>query len=605
MLQIYVYGPQEEGFLDLDPGTVLEVESLEDIFDEDLATSDFTVPLDFPWTPHNRRLMGFPERLENFVTKQSWFRCTVFDDHYPEFPVAKLTILEKVGFYTYRKGKFNASISSEKGLFGTIIKNKKLRGFYFEGPISWTDVESRKFAEDVMKGNYPQYNYISFAPVAMENFMVKDRPDFTDEYLVKDTVNCIIVTGAGADDWTFDRPDPADPDQPVPADNRQRIDYRTIPFFNLKWVMKKMFEECGYKLTGDFLDNSDFDNVVIENNYSLENYEVNSIYLDFNRNIYPSNHLPDISAGDFLKAVFDAFNMYPTFPGNNEVKLVYRVVELKDRDITNIDHLVSREFTSSFESANNDSDGYKLSMKWDPNDQYHNDRVKDLQDKILAGTVSKFVDLATFDPGYQLTTDHVAFVEADNIYYRVADAISNPKKWDAYAEKLSDYESGGGERNIEIGLSTLCTYVEQNSDTTLFEKKNYVGTRQPGSYRNHKGVVVINPFSLRVFYLRKRVINGVNIPVSYNHNRDSANNQIEKYSLSWHGTTGLATLHTAWQQLREKSEVVKTTVRVDQKILQELETSKKWAINNVAFIPYRKTRTIPLKNSMEIRIVPL
>lgn len=603
MLQIYIYGPQEQGFLDLDPGTSLELETLFDAFDEDLSTGEYSLPLEAPWTPWNRRLTGFAERLSNFSINPKEFRCTVYDSMVPEIPIGKMTILEKSGNWTYTKGRFNFSISGGKGLFGSAIKNKKLKSLYFDGPITWQDDESRKFAKDLMMGLYPQFSHISFAPVAMENFFDQQRKDYTDEFLARDCVNNVIVTGAGIDDWTFDRPDPSNPS--TPAIGTDRKDYRTIPYFNLMWVFRKVMDNIGYKATGELMNTTDFDHLYIFNNFSLE-YYFSSTNLDYNRSIFPANHLPDITVLEFIKAVLDWLNIFPVFPSSNEIKLVYRNSILNNRTILNIGNIVGREFTSTIEDQSTDSNGYKLVYKLDSEDQYYSGRIKDLSDKVLAGSVATYSNLATFDPGYQLTTEHIVFVEADNMYYQVADAtVPGATKYDAYAERLGDYIVGDGERTVDIGLCTLATYVEQDATSNLIEKRNYVGCRQTGSYRNYKNAIVQTPFSFRVFYINKREVAGVNIPVSYNHNKNDSNTIIEKYSLSWHGTNGMAQFHAAWQAIRSKTEVLKTTIGINQKVLAELKASNTYEQNNVLFLPFKITRNIPMSNQGELRVVPL
>lgn len=604
MLRIYIKGPQKQGFLDLPPGAKMQIESLYDIFDEDLSTGEFSLPQDVPWTDNNRMLLGFAERLTNFATRQEFYECTVYDDYVPEIPVAKFRILEKSGAFTYRRGKFSATISGSKSIFGSIIKNKRLRSFYFGGIIAWQDKESRKFAEDVMKGLYPQYDYLGFAPVAIENFYVKDRPDYSDEFLAGDTVNYLIKTGNGIDDWTFNRVNPDNTAAAVANNSPLRVDYQTVPFFKWKWVFKKVFEELGYVVTGDVINSTDFDNLFMFNNYGIENYS-HTVYQDFNRSIFPSNHMPDITAVEFIKASLDGLNLFPTFKNDREINLQYRVTNVKEKNVLDISSLAGKDFQSTFEEASTDSNGFKLTMQWDPADGYKSERAKEITEKVLKGSVAKKADLATFLLAEELTTDHIVYVEAENLYYVVADGTSNPRVWDVYTEKLTDYISGNGERNLEVGLSTLCTYIGFNPANSLQERKNYVGTRQPGSYRNKKNVYVLNPFGLRVFYLQKRVIGGTNMPVTYNHNRDDNNAIIEKFSLSWHGIDGLAQLHIAWQNLRTKVEVVKTTIQIDQKVLADLKTFNKVQINGVQFLPYKNIRTIPLESEMEIRIVPL
>lgn len=605
MLQIYIYGPTEEGFIDLDPDAVLQMESLAEAFDEELGTGDFSLPIDIPWTDNNRKKFGFAERIQNFSVKNNYFKCVVYNNYFPELPNAKITMLDKSGTFAFTKGKFSASVSGSKGLFGSLIKNKKLKDLQLGGAITWQGQESRKFAEDLMKGLYPQYPQIAFAPVAIENFIDKDRADYTSEFLALDTVNTIIDDSIN---WTFERPSSTNPAQI--AIGQERMDYQTVPFFKIKFVLKKIFEEHGYIVSGDFLDGTDFDDLVMFNNYGIENYAINytaNLFADLNTSINPSNHVPDILIKEFLNGLFSLFNIFPTFPGVDEVKLVYRKNHIKKRSILSLNKICSNKFTSTLNDAGNEK-GYKLNYVWDSADQYYSDRVKDLKDKTLVATVATRGLLDTLNTGRQLTTNDIANVQADNLYYVVADATSNPIKWDVYAEKLNEYISGSGTRQVDCNISTLCTWVEFDNTAALSYKKNYVGTRQPGSYQNKKNVRVTNPFSLKVFYIKPQVnpATGNVIPMSFNNNRNYLNNIIVPYSLSWHGTDGLAiNFHKDWEELRDRMEIIKTSITADQKVLTEMANHNCYEINNILFIPYRTERSIPMKAGMEISLVPL
>lgn len=594
MLQIYIFGPTQEGFLDIDPATVLQMESLMEAFDDDLSTGEFSLPVDLPWTDTNRRLMGFAERLENFSKKEKSWKIIVYDSGFPELPNAKLTILEKSGSFTYARGKFSASVSGNKGLFGSLVTNKTLRDLILGGPITWTGLTSAVFAEQVMKGLWPQYNYLNFATVAIEGFFDTGRPDFTDEFLVQDRINNIVNSGGSTDDWVFSNP----------AGSEGLL--RTVPFFNLKYVLKKVFSENGYTISGDFLNDPDFDYLVIFNQYAIENYSPAGV--DKNLQITPLNHMPNTLIKDFLANLFAMFNLYPDFSGGvNEVQLFYKKRKITERLTLSLNELCNKNFTSQFDD-NNQTNGYKIEYNFDSADSFPGDRIKEdiTKDKTLVATVAKFSDLDTLSIGRPLTTDDIAFVEADNFYYQIADATSIPLKWDAFAERMDGYKVGNGDNSIPMEISTLLTYVEFNPDAALYFKSDCVGCRQLGSYINSKGVRVLNDFGLRVFYIKKLLRTGAMVPTSFSYNRDENNEPIVKYSLAWQGTDGLGiNFHKEWQDMQQNREVVKTSITCNQKVLQDLNNNNSVEINGVVFLPYKIKRTIPLKSSMEISLVPL
>lgn len=608
MLQIFLYGPLEEGFLDIDPAVQLDMEGLSPLFDEDLSTGEFSLPLDLEWTERNRRLFGFAERLENFNTRSRVYRCDVYDDGFPELLNAQLTILERSGSYSYRRGKFSVTIAGTQGLFGTQIKNKKMSDLQLGGVISWSNAngDSRAFATQLMKGQWPQYaDRIAFAPVAIQDFIDASRPDYDGEFLVKDTVNNIIVTGGTANDWTFGRPRSTDAQWITGPGDPEYADYWTVPFLRLSFVIRKIFEEHGYKVSGDFIDGTAFRDLHLFNQYAIENY-ARSINTDFNREIDPRNHVPPVLIADFLKQVFSPCCIYPRFINQNEVQLVYRKDDFQYRRILKLDGHTADDFNSTYEDVEEEKKGYEIKYEWDAQDGYYGNLTKDLSDKTAVGTVATTAALQTLNIGRQLTTDDIAFVEADNLWYRVANATVSPVLWDVYAEGLYPYKTGKGERSVSAGCSTLCTHAALNTQTALVEKYNYLGTKQRGSYRNFKGVIVKNEFAVRVFYIQKRIFGGVLYPVSFYHNRDQLNTKFLPFSLALNGEDGLVkNFHQQWQDLRQRGELVKTTVALDKKLLAEMDAHNTYEVNGVLFLPQKLERTIPLSGEAELTMMPL
>ena len=88
------------------------MESLSEIFDEDLSIGEYSLPVTLQWTEINRRILGFAERLENFNTTKKQWRCDVFEDGFPAMVNAQMTLLEKSGTFSYSNGTFNVSITA-------------------------------------------------------------------------------------------------------------------------------------------------------------------------------------------------------------------------------------------------------------------------------------------------------------------------------------------------------------------------------------------------------------------------------------------------------------------------------------------------------------
>lgn len=600
-LQIYIYNGSKSGYLDLNPGTRLDFESTSDAFDEDLTTGEFTLPVEIPWSENNRRILDFSEQIVNFKKPLYYWRCDVYEQGWPQITGAKFTLLERRGNFNFLRGNFSASISSTKGLFGNLIRNKRLTDLNLGSIITYA-TESRVFAEAVMRGTISNYPYLRFAPVAIENFIDTNRSDYDNEFLAKDTVNNVIVNGST---WTFGRPQSTSPDIATISGTEEHKHYRTIPFIQFQWLLRKCFETFEFKVKGDFIDDLDYKDLVIFNNYSLEKYTGPGA--DYNRQMDLRNHVPDFAIDEFLQAILSAFKLKMSFTGPQEVTLRYKKTGLRKAGAVDITDFVTEDFESILPGTEQ-ANGYKIAYQWDESDQFITDRIKDLKEKTFCATVQTAAQLSTLDIGRPLTTDDYAYVEAENMFYLVANA-SNPSNilWDAYSENLDAYVSGDGERSVDIPLSTLCQYAEFDTAQALWIRRNYLGCRQPGSYTAYSGSTVKNKFGLRLFFAGMRTVDGVVIPNSYNYNRNPVNNTVTgKYSLALNGPDGLvATLHKEWEDMLQNKQVIKVNLLHNTRLMEQLRKASILRIQNTFFVLQKTERSIPADITALAELVPL
>jgi hypothetical protein len=602
MLQIYLYGPVANGFIDLTAGTQLQIEALSEIFDEDLSIGEYSLPITIPWTENNLKLTGFANRIKNYSRGAVYFEIDVYANGLPELQRAKLTIQEKSGSLSMQRGSFTATISSTKGLYGSLIKNKKLADLKLGGIINFeTGYNCREWATARMQGLFPDYHYVGFAPVAMEDFFDTNRTDYAGEFLVKDTVNYAMATGSGADDWKFARPSSADPSVSADEGEAEFMDYRTVPYLKVKWLLQQCFAEFGFTVTGEFISSADFDSLYLFSNYSIDNF-AQPLYNDLTNNIDPAKLVPDISIKDFIKNLCKTLGMYPVFGNNNVVQLRYRKNTLNLQNTADVTAYIGSEYSSTA-AEDADTDGYSIAYAFDSNDGMVNDRVFD-DTKTVAATVTLVSDLDTLSLTGGMSTDTIVLVTSVNRYYRVADATGSPILWDAIADRLNAYKIGNGERTIELPVSTLCSYIVKNVSTALDEPQGYLGCRQRGSYINNRGIRVTAPMGLRMFYISKRNIGGALVPYSHYHNRDEANNKILPYSLSLISDEGLvSSFHKRWEDIRQGAEIIKTTINLDRRIYDTLMAKDMWIALGIYYLPYRMERTLPLDGTAQVELL--
>lgn len=600
-LQVYIYGTKESGFLDVDNNTDLTIERVENPFDESFSIGEISLPADFPWTENNRRLLQFSERVENRSGNMPWWRCDVYDDGFPEMVNAKFSILTKQGKWNYLSGRFSASISGAQGLFGTSIRGKRLRDLNMGGTITWGNTSTRAFATALMReGAFPEYDYIKFAPVVIQNFYDTDAKTYADEFLALDAVNAITDNGTT---WSFDRPNPNFPGDPTAELNPAYVNYLTVPFFQLKYVIRQIFKENGFNVQGDWINNTDFDDLYIFNNYGVERYFEND-FRDLNREIVPGNHLPNLMIVDFLKAAFNFLNLAPYFTDLQNVEIRYRQSALTNKKIFSLNKMITDSFESTI--TDQDQDGYALKFNWDSNDQYQNEWNKDISDKNLVATVTTKDQLASINIGRQLTLLDIALVSAENLYYVVADGTASPIVWEVYAEAMQDFKSGNGDRSVDLGASTLCQYIEKDVESGLNTRRDMLATAQTGSYKSVKGYDVKNDFGVRFFYIKKIANEQGKIrPTSYNHNVSPTNFLRDGYSLAMGAKNGLQDLHTQWQNVLNGKETIKTTIIIDKKSQSEMEKCNIYELMNVQFLPYKTNKKIPMDGLLEVELWPI
>lgn len=599
MLQILVYGADATDFLDLAPGTSLQVQEVKPAFDEDLSIGEYSLPIDVPWTGKNRRILSFAEMLQPGNDTYYW-RCDVYSDGLPEIIDGKLTMLKKKGLFSYNDGSYSFSISGSKGLFGSMVKKKKLTDLRLGGRITWAALSARAFGEGVMKGEFPEVAAkICFGPVAIEEFFDTERKDYNDEFIVFDTVNNILVTGAGTNSWSFARPTSANPAVAAAVGTAEYVDYRTIPFFNFYFVLKSIFAEFGHTVTGDFFSKQQWTDLYLFNNFAIEKYD--ETFHDNCREIIPSNHVPDILIKDFLVESFRFFNLEMLFRANRTVEIRYKHTGLRDKHTVNLTDKTSMRFDA--DQLSYAEDGFTLKFDFDSEDSYPSDRVQELKDLTLVGTVLTRQELLNIDPGRQLTTDDIAFVTAENMYYKVANATVSPVLWDCFSEKLGEYKIGAGDTEIAPTLSPLCTYARENTVTALVENMNRAGCRQKGSFYNTKGLAITNPFGLRIFYLKKVDTAGVSLPTTFVNARDDQNTKRVEISLCWEGADGLyEKLHKTWITFLQKTLQVATKLYVDQAWLEKINQASLLEINGILFVPYSISKQLPLRDAVDVTL---
>jgi hypothetical protein len=600
MLKVFVYGDKYQGFLDLPADTFLDMEISSEMFDEDLKLGEISLPLPVPWTDPNKKIFGFIEMLNTVPAKEkNFWRCDVFNDDIPEILDGKITLLQSDGDFNYQNGLYSFTISGNKGLFGSLIGKKTLRDLTL-GKILFPAVDSRHFARLVMMNDpsVSQYPYLRFAPVAMLNFFDVDRRDYNNEFIAQDIVNNVVVNpaGGGPDDWLFGRPSAADTAIAAVSGTAEYLDYRTIPFFTYKWILQKLFEEFGYTLTGQWINDAAWDDAAMFNNRSIELYDTVA-FTDTNREINIADHMPKKAIGIFLADFQKLFNVRLSFLTGRNISIDYRITSLKNNGAKDVTRIINKKF-QSFTTDYKDK-GFTLAFAVDNADSYFGDRVKEIDANKVVATVDKFTDLATLVIGRAFEYNDLVYVNAENQYYGYTNGVG-PKAWDYFSERLMPFVIGAGDYKFETSIAPMATYIIYDPANDNLVNQDMVAADMKGSYFTKTFKLVENDFDTRIFFAKRVIKNGVNVASSFVNSRDRYNVTRVPKSLAWFGADGLYNYcWKDWLDFLTRTRNIKTTLTLNQKTYNELKAAGKISIDGTVYLPTVTRPRIPIKEEVE------
>lgn len=591
--------------LDLKPDTRLRIEQITAAFDTRLESGLFSFPIDVPWTEGNRQWLGFVENLNSSNTSlPEYWRCEVLCNGITYLGEGKLKMLSHAGAFDNIRGEYKFIITGVKGLFGNLIKGKKLTDLNLEGKVTWdVGIDSRMYAKKVMTGDEPaSFDKFKFAPVLIEKYIDETRSDFNTEYLYDDVVNGVVVDPSLTNGWTFGRIKPSVANAVTTPGDPGYADYRTIPFLNLHWVLRQLFIEFGFTAIGDFFDYPDFDKLHIYNTVSIDRY-TQPFTFDVNHEITPANHLPEILVSDFLVAIQNAFNLNIIWRADKHVLLNFNTNLLASKRIRNFTNkcAINYQEAQRHEAYEN---GLKLEFKFDGNDSYSSDRVKETDDINIIAEVDVYNDIASLILPATIDETTYIYVAAENYYYNYEVANS---RWIPAIEYLDRYQYGKGEVLFQPELAPMCQAYRYDAFGN-YNRLLMVAASQRGSYINDMGIRIENEFGLRLFYIDQLDTGAYTmLPFSFCHNYDINGNKLADTSLSWLAKDGLySKLWKSWLDMLINSWQVSASFFLDIVEVHDLLNNIDIILaNNNQYLIRRISHNLPITNSTDIDLVKL
>jgi len=196
-----------------------------------------------PNTPLNKRIFGFPDRLEG-----------VFD--LPINMPCKLTINARVWYdalisiTTATTLSLNFDLLIGYGSFASLIEGKTLKDLNFPDPIAIGEDQQQiiDFVNAQALLSYPQAKF-NFPMIYAPDFYGDENPTYLDfiNLYVGDSFQQNVININGAQNMNT-----------------------LVPMLYLQYVTKLIFESFGYKPSGTFFDDPDLAKALLFNNFSID-----------------------------------------------------------------------------------------------------------------------------------------------------------------------------------------------------------------------------------------------------------------------------------------------------------------------------------------------
>jgi hypothetical protein len=307
-----------------------------------------------------------------------------------------IPVIVKLGNQTFKKAVLSVSVDGQQAegnlqldlrIINETLKNTKLTEipdqYYFLGSNEDNLVLLMK--QSAINTDWRVYPY-AFLPIRNLNYGGEITQTFTGALRteVSPTVNEVNISGAS--DFLFVKT------RNATTSVGPRIVFK-VPFFYLCYVIKKIGDYLGYKVTGDFIADPEVNKILIEN---INNA---NFYTGYGFQIAMYEHLPVISIEDFFKALVSFFNIRISLnQSTSELSFSWKKEALKKRKIVDLREFPYKILKQEFSEER----GYTISAEADKfstdlneiTDQYiYKDGFKKID--IKAGTLRTTTDIIT------------------------------------------------------------------------------------------------------------------------------------------------------------------------------------------------------------------
>lgn len=560
--------------VDLYPDATITIDEESPVFEKDTIPGGYSFPFTLPITPRNRRILGFPERIEKAgaMTRELPFEL---------FFMGRLRLSGTVSV-TEVEDEYRAYLQVSNGDLNSRLKDLKLKDLDLGGTRTWEwKTEYNRRTDDFAL--FPVYN-----------------PEFGK--------------------YTTD---------PAFANNKYRLNsfesgafyhvdethYVICPFPFLTYIIQQIFKHLELQVIENILaSDPDFQDLVLYTNFDITSqsiaYNMEEVVIgtdvfgnDITQQVNVGSNfrvqdewnmadlMPDMLVSDFLKSLRNKLNLAVIVEAGGKVRIVKRT------------NLVNQAFTRNITEKVTGSpsilsitppDGFKLSQIQDTTDLLFKDFWQDIEPVIsyLKDPVANTAELGALEP----TINEIRLVQSLNKYYRYQKQNTGTwyYGWQEFSLPYQNYLSGNREETFESAFSTLDMVDYQRVIGGPFIRMPY--TKQQG---NCSEAPEYTDFKARLLLYRGLLNDSTNNPTpsGSNDNLDREGNVLagKNLTLSYEGAYGLYEQlwkdYIAWWMNRKQ-------VNWMVKNPDELQFNEKYAIDGKHYL--LKKRTINLGvNSIE------
>lgn len=636
MIQILVNGI----YLDISADTVFTFVQDSPLFTYNQIPGPYTYPASIPATSNNKNAFQFITNPQNSEPLNKTVDCKVFFNGIEYLKKALLRVVQVYDDY------FEISIYSGASYIGNKIKDMSLRSFDLGGDVTipnahvYSNAISTYFG-DFLGDQYPDRN-CALPMIFNENMWRKagvSKPS-GDEALF---INFHYHQPASSNGYYF-----ANGLTPMPF---------------AVYVIKQIFKNCGFEISGDFVEDDEIRQLLIYSNYSLLRGPYNaSAALSYAESYNLANHVPDITAAKFLTAIRKGFNVGFFVDVLKDTVTIKSAKEIM-ADPTAVDytHKAGRElqqypfeyngfkFSFSFDdedelSGDNDDDlqpyedtyttnypsssatsldrgllayaklnnkvfevqqtNYYVSKSWEFLRKYAtSNALNEIENVTLKADVA---DLATLKALSSPDTNDVRFVTKLNQYWIYRLLPDGESSWDFFSENFYDKTVDGGGDDIKADFAPLAmVYIDEDEDITAWSDVNGIMPRVKQLMNSqYYNVKVVEP-SLRFIFNRGLSLNisGNKYPFASTGVYDSAGTKSWNYALTWETDEGLYNVWwSAFVNAIKNSRVLLHKMNFSLYEILTFDLSKKVNIGHIKGLPMRLKYSIGMQGVVDCEL---